>query len=260
VEQTNLSRNNEPAQDASGEPDQQSQEPKPELPSVSAKPKPEPAEAHDQITCKTEKNWWDKAKPFVEISGIALLALYTGFTVGSYCQIKKQTPRIAESADAAKKAADTAYAVQRPWVGVSDAPTYKTTQSDPSHRVREFSVAIKNFGTSPALKVAVVAQPGKPEQFRKGIDGICSQARDFSKNSFYLIPNEPYKQTHRSFDVSIAEGGPLQDNSVPALLGCIVYSDALGGPHHTEFCYMTDAWSTTQDTLSQRCMVRQDAD
>jgi hypothetical protein len=52
---------------------------------------------------KPERNWWDKAKPFVEIAGILLLAVYTGFTVGMYFANR-------EAADAAKSAADTASA------------------------------------------------------------------------------------------------------------------------------------------------------
>src|SRR5580704_16081035 len=54
-----------------------------------------------QIGYKAEKNWWDKAKPIVEVTGVVLLAVYTGFTVAMFWQIKKQTPEIVRSARAA---------------------------------------------------------------------------------------------------------------------------------------------------------------
>jgi hypothetical protein len=65
-----------------------------------AEPSP-PTPPHWEIICKTEKNWWDKRKPFVEIGGVVLLAAYTCFTILMYFANKK-------AADAAKTAADAA--------------------------------------------------------------------------------------------------------------------------------------------------------
>lgn len=39
---------------------------------------------HREIACKTEQNWWDKTKPFVEIAGVILLAIYAGYTIKIY--------------------------------------------------------------------------------------------------------------------------------------------------------------------------------
>lgn len=52
-------------------------------------------------SCRTEKDWWDKVKPYAEIVGILLLALYTFYTIKMYHASKM-------SADAAASAADTA--------------------------------------------------------------------------------------------------------------------------------------------------------
>ena len=44
-------------------------------------------ESHHSVTPlagNAEKNWWDNVKPFVEIAGIALLVVYTGFTVAIF--------------------------------------------------------------------------------------------------------------------------------------------------------------------------------
>jgi hypothetical protein len=60
-----------------------------------------PAKTDCQITCKAEKDWWDKFKFGAEILGIILLAVYTAFTIKMYCANKA-------AADAAKSAADTA--------------------------------------------------------------------------------------------------------------------------------------------------------
>lgn len=50
---------------------------------------------------QTKENWWDKAKPYVEITGVVLLAIYTGYTIKMYYANRT-------SADAAASAADTA--------------------------------------------------------------------------------------------------------------------------------------------------------
>ena len=58
-------------------------------------------ETHCGITYKAQKDWWDKAKPFVEVAGVVLLFVYTVYTIKMYWANK-------EAADAATSAADTA--------------------------------------------------------------------------------------------------------------------------------------------------------
>lgn len=62
---------------------------------------PPPPKAHYEVTCKPEKDFWDKIKTKAELFGILLLAVYTFYTIKMYCANK-------ESADAAKSAAETA--------------------------------------------------------------------------------------------------------------------------------------------------------
>src|SRR5580700_10895095 len=66
-----------------------------------AAPESQPTPTKYEITCKTEKTKWDKSKPFVELGGLVLLAIYTCYTIRMYHANK-------ESADAAKSAAETA--------------------------------------------------------------------------------------------------------------------------------------------------------
>jgi|SRR5271165_3466522 len=71
-----------------------SEHPADDDPSLDANEKADAQPAH---ATPTERNWWDKWKPIVEISGVVLLAIYTSFTIPMYFANKK-------AADAAKSA------------------------------------------------------------------------------------------------------------------------------------------------------------
>jgi len=73
-----------PAVNSIGEPNKESSQSKPEVPPPAGR-----------------QNWWDKAKPFVEIAGLAILALYTTYTIKMYYANR-------DAADAATSAAKTA--------------------------------------------------------------------------------------------------------------------------------------------------------
>lgn len=95
-----------PGPDTSRKSDEQASQTKPDIPPTTSVPQLPPSEGHRQITNKPEKNWWDKIKPFIEIAGITLLAVYTIYTIKMYHANK-------EAADAAKNAAATADATLR---------------------------------------------------------------------------------------------------------------------------------------------------
>ena len=95
---------NNPTPNTSGEADKQSDHPKTEVTPTLARPQLPPSHAYCHVTCQQEKNWWDKWKPFVEIGGVILLGVYTGYTIRIYnanhdaaiaaqktlCEIQKQ--------------------------------------------------------------------------------------------------------------------------------------------------------------------------
>jgi hypothetical protein len=190
----------------------------------------------------------------MEVLGLLVLIVYAIYTVRMYYANR-------DSADAAKKAADAAYSTQRPWLGVNDAPTVTTSGNGPNQRVRVLLVEIKNFGTSPALKVGVYAVPGTEETFRASVSKYCSEALKQTDTGMYLMPNEPYKVKRRAFDVQIAEGAPLRANETPpTLAGCIVYFGQSEDRHHTEFCYTSRSSQAPDGLLSYRCGVKQEAD
>src|ERR1035437_3683760 len=96
---------NNSTDDTSGKPDIQTSDTNPNVPPASSASGPPPTKAHCEITCKPEKDWWDKFKPFVELAGVLILGVYTGYTIKIYwanhdaaiaaqntlCEIQKQT-------------------------------------------------------------------------------------------------------------------------------------------------------------------------
>jgi hypothetical protein len=114
---------------------------------------------HYEVTCKTEKNWWDKAKPFVELVGILLLAAYTVYTIKMYSVNKI-------AADAAASAADTARRTlvigNRSWIETTLDPDFKK-KSDTKKEMRDglkemaFPVRFTNIGKAPVKNITIEA-------------------------------------------------------------------------------------------------------
>jgi hypothetical protein len=130
-----------------------------------------------RITGNPGKDWWDKTKPFAEMAGIALLAVYTGYTIMMYYANK-------EAADAAKKAADTASKqlelAQRPWLSWQDLKLTSAFIFDNEGARVGMQALIKNSGNSPAVAVTIDSEIflGDPdpaiderERFCKGLSG-----------------------------------------------------------------------------------------
>lgn len=94
-----------PTPDAKRESDVQTTDPQPAVPPAPCAPQLPPSHHQYEITCKPEKDWWDKYKKFVEIAGVVILGVYTGYTIKIYganhdaavaaqktlCEIQKQT-------------------------------------------------------------------------------------------------------------------------------------------------------------------------
>jgi hypothetical protein len=246
---------NKPIPDACRESDAQLSQSEPEVPPAPAHSQLPPTHATCQITCKTEKDWWDKIKPFLEMAGVVLLAIYTGYTIKMYCANKK-------AADAAKSAAETAHDAfvkgNRPWVGV-DGPLTVTQpptifQEGGKENIKaSFSFIVKNFGTAPALHYVaeatiVINSPPTPDgradfsAFTNAADSACRMADSGTRaivpgeegSGLYLFPSQPIRE-----EVNNATTSPAP-NPITALdvVGCMAYSDQHRGIHHTRFCFM----------------------
>ena len=144
----------------------------PVQPITAPKPERQPAKYHCEITCKTEKNWWSKTKPYVEIAGVLLLAVYTAYTIKIFCATKRATEATGIAATAAKNAADAAkisaglaFNEQRPFVFVKMVDNIKV---EIGKRISA-PVEVFNYGKFPAMARTVIhieVGPNVIETFR----------------------------------------------------------------------------------------------
>jgi hypothetical protein len=157
---------NKPTPSGSGKSDVQPGHPKADIsraPGVTSLP---PAQYHCEITCKQEKHWWDKWKPYVELFGVLLLAVYTGYTIKMYYANK-------DAANAATSAATTASQSltdsqqsfrleNRPYVVIADpgVPYFLKSTNGKVSVVRLDLANIKytNIGKTPAGDVFALAR------------------------------------------------------------------------------------------------------
>ena len=214
-------------------------------PSVAgSSPAPEHPAARKQhlVACEQERDWWDKNKRWAEMLGIALLAVYTGYTVKMYCANKR-------AADAAQSAAITADKTLR----LTGRARINLLSLNPSERIYtkegklivelkdakyfQVGVPIRNTGPIPATNFilsrfdAVVAEKenaGKPQyhEFLETPHVIPPSTQGF--NSDLVVPGTE--------DVS-QEITQLEDGKVWLEFSVLItYGDELGGLHHSEYC------------------------
>jgi hypothetical protein len=241
----------------SGKPDTQASQGNRDIPRAPSIPSPPPAKTHCEITCKTEKTFWDHVKTGVEILGIILLGIYTGYTIKMYCANKK-------AADAAMSAAETAKQAliigQRPWVGPEKEPEVLLALTQQGIQ-SQITLHVNNFGPSPALNLSYYMQPDALTD-RKHTDDIsnysCTVAEIPAKTADALsgkgnfgalvLPKEPF----RIYDNRGWNPDKTTDYSF-VVVGCIAYADGFHNTpihspiHHTRFCFRT--WQPIKDFI-----------
>jgi hypothetical protein len=134
--------------DKGWEPDAQSGSAETNVPPAPSIPDLPPTKTHCEITCKTEKTWWDKIKPLVEIVGIGLLAIYTFYTIKMYRATKESADAAQVSADTAKRALEI---TERAYVNLGSPISYAhgiTGHTYPTETV--LMVPLENSGHIPA--------------------------------------------------------------------------------------------------------------
>src|SRR6185437_11915003 len=180
---------------AANEADHQSEHSNPDVkPSVSPYPQGEPSQYHCEITCTKEKDWWDKAKPFVEVLGLIALVIYTIYTAKMYRANR-------DAADAAKESADTGIKqlelAERPWVDANitlDGPfTFNVNGANITVKIE-----LRNNGHSPAfntwatMRGLVAPASINPDQYR---DEVCKTVTDQrNKVGISLFPGVTFQQ------------------------------------------------------------------
>lgn len=221
--------------------------------------KPQASPTDYGMSRKAERHWWDKIKPFVEIFGIFLLAIYTAYTIKMYCANQK-------AADAAKSAADTAATQlklsERSWVGMA---TFNIGEDHPGRDVPFGPIIapnvpiagnffLQNFGKTPAridgvgIQLEVRSTP-VPNDF---------PYKNADKKGPIMFPDKSF-QTTNTDDITISETD-FQQLSAPggkrlAFHGIVRYHDTFG-QHWTKFCL---TW-TGQSKFFSNCNEHNDAD
>src|ERR1035437_2196685 len=192
-----------------------------------------------EITCKTEKDWWDKTKPYVEAAGVLLLAIYTFYTIKMYCANKQAADAATRAAKAAEdsvtEARNNAHLDERAWLGVDNIPG--------SAKIGTFFSAIvyfKNTGKTPARNMRFWGQLDKMQSEPNAASG-CGEALKISSRglvapgSFHSIPAQTighWPKLENGWQKSLSnEGKKIY------IYGCVVYDDIfMNKLHWLTFC------------------------
>jgi hypothetical protein len=218
----------------------------------------------DAIDAVSVVSWWATAKKWIRTPGAlyltALLLIVSGTQAlvswkqwktmqGQLDSMNKALPVYRNSADAAKKSADTAYsslllsqqtfkAQQRPYVWVK-TPT--VTDGVTSGKTVYMNIEFVNAGTTPALQVSdhVYVKFGE----------VKDSDFDAAKNLFKLPGSEKggiITQTSTLFatavsveklSTSLLKPIPWNGSDPVYVYGRIEYHDVFGDDHSTEFCW-----------------------
>jgi hypothetical protein len=147
---------------------------------------------HCEATCKTEKDWWDRMKPFVEIAGGLFLLVYTIFTIFMWSANSK-------AANAAKEASETAARQleisERPWIRFRSSEKYDTPIQISAGQGLDVPGQFINTGKTPALHVRAtvfvqIVGPGNDADLPGKNQPIPEPGKPFPKGGYHdqLIP------------------------------------------------------------------------
>jgi hypothetical protein len=179
-----------------------------------------------------KETWWDQMKPFVELGGIVLLTLYTGFTVAMYFANRDAANAANSSASAAH---DTLVASNRPWidlaVNLKSGLTY-----DSSGASIYVGIVKKNVGHSPAVRVVEVAefvqQPANPwTELRRVCDQATAQSA-LPSNQFVtqtIFQDAPIRELYRftlpnsEFSKDRLSDSKMPYALMPEVIMCVAY-------------------------------------
>ena len=265
---------NQSVPDATGRPAEQpaTAQPEAEVAAVPLPPYGQKAPYHCEITYKQEKDWWDEIKPFIEIAGIILLAVYTGYTIKMYCANKKSANA---ATDAAKTARDALVQSQRPWIKIKHriVKPFDFTFVGAAGPAATMTVedTIENVGSGVALDVVswedvIPLDPNvSTDKARRRQDQWCGANKTYDPhnptqlNGYILFPRDPFvqdshigplmKDVDQAVRDNILSGNPmfgeqpgnLRGKVAFAMVGCVVYRSSLDPegtrPHVTGFLY-----------------------
>lgn len=239
---------NEPTPDTSGKSDSQASQAQPNIPHGSGVPATPPTKTHCEVSCKQEKDGWDKFKERAEVFGILVLSVYAGFTIAMYFANKQAADAATKAAEAAQCSADIAaraldsskealHLTERPWIGV------ERIDGDVHLGVDEpigLNVTLINSGRAPALRLELKTKAGcTPNDVVPPINYTERDAAQFGR--FVLVPNQEF---HGTFDNNNSKTICTPDEMELVktkkgyfyIIGTAYYTDGFKIKHHTDFC------------------------
>ena len=216
--------------------------PTPQPPPAVASSPPPPTNIRYEIICKTEKDRWDKIKPFVEVLGIALLAIYTAFTIKMYHANKMAADAARDAATIAKSTLESSSQSfkqeERAYVATTNAlmSNPPICQTPGPTRVCA-DVHCANSGRTPAIGIrfhryATFGTDSEQKIKQMKIPAYASPAGTMLGNvgdQWGTAPTDP---------VDTATAQKLIDADIPIYIyGVIQYFDIFGEYHETGYCY-----------------------
>jgi hypothetical protein len=225
--------------------------------SVDSAPNPHPEILeYYKSTNKDHRSTWTKLKPWIEGIGVFVGLLLLVANALTFWEIRKQTPKVAESATAATNAAATAAkqfeAADRPWVSVNPSIIAPITYNEKTGLHVDVEFALRNLGHAPAQKIWIDAHL-VPGTMATDVSRIQKQACESSIRErpnfpgYILFPGDPYSQDFR-LDLAVADinsmfsefersSGPI--NMAPTILvGCVGYAfESSKERHKTGFSF-----------------------
>lgn len=226
-----------------------------------------------KVTCKVEEELWDKYKPFVEIAGLVILAVYTLYTIKMYCANRQAANAAESAARTAASTLDVFKIEQRPYL-VLDTLSWAYPPGTAGKRTT-VNVYMKNIGKTPATKMInnlkllrfrplSPSDATSPEQFVRFLETAFDALRKkvYGDNGRYaalvrhdIAPNDRF--------FSSAEDSGWNDSYEPLterermdfkkshlvffLIGVAKYTDTTDKPaYETQFCqwYESDSAAT----------------
>ena len=206
-----------------------------------------PVAIREYYESKNKHRWGNRLKNLLEIAAVGVAVWLAFLNRGVLNEIQEQTPKIIESADAAKRAADTAALTvrldERAWLIVR----YPAIPMNVGSRI-SVPLTFENTGKTTAknlvgvIAVSITDAGAKPDfTYVRGY---------YSWNSGYLPQNTPDTQYWNALDrktrKDIILTGPINDSvrsgkSVVTINGRIEYDDIFKVHHWIAFCEQTGA-------------------
>jgi len=242
---SNPSKEDNPEKDSSDEADAQTTQTNPNIPRGLSVSTPPPAKARQQITYKIEKTGWEKFKDAVEMIGIAVLIVYTIFTIKMYFVNKKAAQAAEDAATAASRAVDMAKKTmmldERAWVAV---PAVNGVKPGVGQKMK-YTVHFINTGKSPARNVviyqgdellAIEQQPNFSKETKPIRLGVLSPGSERTFESYIGMADQTPELN--------AMGIEFLKQRTLSIHGRVTYDDIFGCHHWITYAaYMRDDWS-----------------